>query len=671
MRVLKSISLLFCALFFSSGAVFAQDKYVIEVDATDKVINVDQLHLPGSTPLSDVLALIPELLNSSDLSVYYGQFDIQIEGISVDCAANSIVEHMHLSDLKSISISESPSASQQKNSSGGVINLSLNDAPDGFSGRASVNLSTASQYQPSAMLNYHKDKLTVRSWLMFDANTPGQKNEYRTMLTDHGTIYAIDTTGTRDISQMARVYADYSPTSRDAFQFRVWESSSSSDNFKYMQMVPTGENDSGGSNANKSFNISATAAYTHKFSNDHKAKVELGYLYMPQSGNDKRRNTLVVGGSPNRMVQTLSRAHQMDGKLSYSLPLIKSGDDVRLEMRTGTNMTYKTAGNEFSEKVNLAGGLMAPSHLDGDIVMKFPETSFFISPYVEFGGGWTKFKYKLNLKYQHFESTYGLEGEEGEESTRSNDLTGNLNFGWQMTPHQHLRLVFDRSVIRPSGWQMVPVLVYRPDKGSYVIGNPELHSSRLNSVNLDYITDLHANNSDMIINGSLGLIHTDGLISTVHDVIGMGSLLPFITYENAGSSNILKANLLFNIMNGPLMMSLSSNFFTKLQKAGENQDYNIYYNCSLGAVYRISRDWTLASELAYNSPVYQPSVEHSPALNGSLRISKVWDKLESYAVVTNILHKARWEVTKSSELTTYRYYDLYASSIILGFSYHF
>lgn len=664
------LALIISALFLLGGTAAAQ-KYAYQVTATSKDINLDLLNLPGSTPLEDVLALLPEFLNNSDLSLSFGEYDIQIEGISVDCAANSIIRNMHLSDIQSISISESPSASQQKNSSGGVVNLKLNDAPDGFSGRASVNLSTSPLYQPSAILNYHKDKLTVRSWFMFDLYTPGPQNEYRTLVTDRGNIYAIDTAGTRTTSQMARIYADYTPTDKDKFQFRVWESTSTSDNYKYMQMISSGENDAGGSSANETRTVSATAAYTRKFTQGRNLKAELGYLYMPQYGKDIRRNTLNVGGDPSKDVQTLSRTNQLDGKLSYSFPLLKSGDEVRLEIKAGSNLTMKSIMNEFAEKSSLAGPLRIPSQVDGDYVMRYPESSLLLSPFIELGGGWPKLQYKANIKFQHLRTTSVHQAGANEISTHSNDLTGNLSVSWQLAPHQNLRLTLDESVLRPSNWQMIPVLIYRPDKGGYVMGNPDLLSSKLNSVNLNYVTDIQAKNSNICINASLGLIHTEGLINSVHDFVDMGSLLPYISYENSGDSDILKANLLFCLYNGPLMLTFSSNFFDKLQRVEEKKDYNMYYNFSLGALYRITDKWNLAGELVYNGPVFRPTVEHSASFNGILRVSKVWDKLESFLEVYNILHKARWEVTKSTDLTTYRYYDLFPSSVLLGFSYHF
>lgn len=668
-RVDKIIAVLLAAVLISGTA--AAQKYAYQVGVSSKDVNLDLLDLPGSTPLEDVLAMLPEFLGNSDLSLAFGQYDVQIEGISVDVAANAVLKHMHLSDLKSISISESPSASQQKNSSGGVINLKLNDVPDGFSGRASVNVSSRADYQPSAMLNYHKDKLTVRSWLMLDLARPGMQNEYRTLETMHGTIYAIDTTGTRSTSQMARIYADFNPTSQDAFQFRVWESTSSSDNYKYMRMLPTGENDAGGSSANETRTLSATAAYTHKFHNGHKFNTEWGYLYMPQYGLDQRRNTLNVSGDPSRSVQTLSRQHQVDGKISYSLPLVKSGDEVRLEMKAGANMTVKSIANEFTENSRLAGGLRMPSQIDGDFRMSYPESSFFVSPYIELGGGWPKLQYKANLKFQHLKTTSTPQGVPDDVYAFSNDLTGNFNIAWQMAPHHHLRLVMDRSIIRPSNWQMIPVLVYRPDKSGLVLGNPDLLSSKLNSVNLNYITDMKVKKSNMFVNVSAGLIYAEGLITPVHDVMALSSLMPYVTYENQGSSDIFKANILFCLTNGPLMLTFSSNFFDKLQKVNDGKDMNMYYNLSLGSVYRISDKWSLSAEMTYNNPVSTPAISYSPAFNGHMRISKVWNRLESYIVVVNVLHKTRCEVTTSPDLTTYRYYDLYPSSLFIGLSYHF
>lgn len=659
------------AILLLEGAAFAQEKYVYLVDVSDKTLNVGDLDLPGSTPLIDIIALIPELLKNADQTVGSVQYDILVEGISVDCAANSVLNHMHLSDIKSISVSESPAASQQKNGSGGVIDISLNDAPEGFSGRASVNAATSSDFRESAMLNFRKDKLTIRSWLMLDTSTPGFRHEYRTLSTDHGAVYCIDTTRTRSYYQMGRLYADYNPSSKDTFKFRFWESSQSSDNIKYMQMVPTGENDAGGSNKSRSATVSATLSYTHDFSQGHSISAQFDYLYLPEYGVDERRNPFNIDAEPSRKVETLTHGHNWLGALSYKVPLIVKDGKNLLNFKTGVNLTAKSAENEYSEKVNFASLMLIPSNLSGDIVTRLPERSLYISPYIEFGGGGDKLKYKASARYQHYESTTDPGGGDKTRTTFKNDITGNLSVGWQMTPHQHLRLILDHGIIRPSNWQMYPLLVYRPDKSCYIIGNPELHSSTLNSINLNYITDFQIRNSNFVVNGSAGLIHADGLLSSTYGTKNVGMLLPYMSYENSGTSNILKADFLCSLINGPLTLSLAANFFDKLQKTDADRDYRIYYNCAFGSSYRITPDWTLFAELMYNSPVLMPTIESGSCLYGNLRVSKTWERLEAFAVVTNILHKARWEVAKSAVITTYRYYDLYPSSIILGFSYLF
>lgn len=670
MRVHRSIILILCAILLSAGTASAQ-KYMYEVSITDKSINLNLLNLPGSTPLEDVLAMLPEFL-APDLSLAFGQYDIQIEGISVDCAANSIIKNMHLSDLKSITISENPSASQQKNSSGGVIDLKLNDVPDGLNGRVSMNLSSTAEYQPSAIINFHKDKLTVRSWLMFDQYSPRTQHEYRTLDSEHGVFYAIDTTRSRNTSQMVRIYADYAAGANDDFQFRVWESTGSSVDRKFMQMLPYGLSDAGGSSASKANNLAVNTTYTHRTAHGDTLKLKFGHLYMPQYGNDKRRNTLNVDGEPSRTVQTLSHTHQTDAELSYAFPLIKSGDMTRMVVKAGSNLTLISANNEYTEEVSLSRLLAIPSHIDGDIQTSYPESSLFVSPYLEIDGIWKKFRYKVNLKYQHLRNTaFQQDGGADDIYTHRNELTGNLNFAWQMTPHQHLRLVLDRSIIQPSSWQMLPILFYRPDMGSYVMGSTDLSSSSLNSINLNYVTDQQVRNSNILVNAALGLIHADGLISPVHNVYVKDSQIPYISYENSGTSNILKANLLCCLRNGPLMLTFSSSVFDKLQWAKGQEDYKVYYNLSAGAVYSINGQWTLAGEMTFNKPVSSQTVLFSPVLNGALRVSKAWKKLESFIAVTNIMHNSRREVTISPELTTYRYYDIYPSSLTLGMSYHF
>lgn len=675
MRISKIIATLSAAIVCSMGigggrVAHAQQEYTYQVSVAEETVNVAGLDLPGSTPLIDVLALVPELLKNADQTVSAGQYDILVEGISVDCAANSVVSHLHLSDVKSISISDSPTASQQRNGSGGVINISLINVPEGWSGRASMVASSAANFHESAMVNFRKDKLTVRSWLMADTSVPGFKNEFRTLDTDHGEIYRVDTVRNRSNYQMGRLFADYNPTSRDALKFRFWESTLRSDNIKHMQAVPTGESDAGGDSESMSTTVSATLAYAHSFAKGATLNAEIDYSYQPEYGMETRRNALKLDGEPMRKVESLVHGHNWTGLLAFGTPLVKSGDKVLLEFKTGLNVTAKSAANEYSEKVNLASPLVMPSSLDGNVVTNLSDRSLYASPYMEFGGGAAKLKYKASVRYQRYRSNMKTEGSEAEKSVQ-NDVTCNLSLGWQLAEHHLLRLVFDRGIIRPSNWQLYPLCVYRPDKNGLIIGNPDLVSSVLNSANINYVTDFRKGGSTYLINGSLGLVHTEGLINAIHGVINSGSLLPYTSYTNEGSSNILKADLMFSFKNGPLMLTFASNFYDKLQNVEEEKDYRMYYNCSFSSTYRIGSDWTLFGELIFNSPIKMPTIGYNSYLNGDLRISKTWTRLEAYAAVTDILHKSRREVTKNSVMTSYRYYDLNASSVVLGLSYKF
>lgn len=669
MKTLRTITAVVVALLMLEGAGHAQQQYTYQVSVSDKTVNLAGLDLPGTTPLVDVLVLIPELLKNDDQSISSGQYDILVEGISVDCAANSVLSHLHLSDVKSIAISDSPTASQQRNGSGGVINITLKEVSEGLSGRASVNATTTANFHESAMLNYKKDKLTVRSWFMVDTSIPGFENEYRTLDTDNGRIYRIDTTRTHSNYQMGRILADYNPTAKDAIKLRVWESTQNAESIKNMQVVPTGENDSGGKNNSKSTTVSATLAYAHSFAPDKTLSAQFDYTWLPGRGSDQRRNPMWVNGEPSRKVETLNRVNNWTGAISYGMPVIKKEEKTILDFRTGVNLTVKDTYNEYSEKLNLASMLTRPS-LDGDVVVKQNANSFYLSPYLELGGGWSRLKYKANIRYQYYQSSAIPIGEDDKVTSYRPAVTGNLSIGWQM-PHQHIRLVFDRGIIRPSDWQMFPLLVYRPDEAIHILGNPQLAPSTLNSINLNYIADLHKGQSTFVINGSVGYVRANGLINPVYGVTNIGMMISYKSFDNTGFSDILKADLLCSYTNGPLMLALTTNFYHKHQKAGDKKDFRTYLNSSFCASYRISNDWTAFAELVYNSPVKMPTIDHSAYVSGDLRLSKSWARLEAFAAVTDILHKSRREVTKTSYMTTYRYYDLNATAVTLGLTYKF
>lgn len=665
MRVIAVIA----ATFILEGALSAQQQYTYQADVTEKTVTVEGLDFPGTTPLLDVLSLIPEYLGNSNSTVSTGQYDILIEGISVNSAASSVLSHLQLSDVKAISISDSPTASQQRNGSGGVINISLIDVPEGLSGRTSVHAISSGRATESAMVNYRKEKFTVRSWILVDNSFPGYKNEFRTLETDHGTVTRTDTTRARSNFQMCRIMADYNPTSKDAVRFRFWESSQGTENVKLMKMIPSGESDSGGRNKSNSASVSTTLAYSHSFTKDISFSAQADYSYGPGYSRDERRNPFNIKGDPAKIVETLNRGHNWNGSLSFGMPVIKSEDNVIMNFRTGANLTARKSDNEYSEKFYLAA-LMLPSSLDGDVVTEQPWRSLYLSPYIELGGGWPKLKYSASLRYQNMRNTTGGGNVGKKETTENRDLTYNFSLNWQL-PHQNLRLIFDRGIIRPSDWQMNPMLIYRPDQDSYIIGNPDLVSSKLNSVNLNYIANVRKGERAFIFNSSLGFVHADALINSTSGITETGVPIAYTSFENSGLSNILKADMLCSYDNGPMTVSLASNFYHKLQKVNDDRSSRTYYNVAFGLSRRFRHDWTACTELVFNSPIKTQSFEFSPCVFGNFNLSKSWKRVEVFAGVSGLLQKHLTEVTISDDLTTDREYGQKSTSVFLGFSFRF
>jgi len=139
------------------GVVLGQSQYLLEVKEGDKIIHIDELRLPSSATLEDVIYLLPELLGRPSY-VVLNNYDIEIEGFSIGGSKDIVLSNIYASRIKEIKISESPANSYNNNGQGGTVKIALQTPDEGVSGNADLSANTTWNVMPSAQLDYKNKK---------------------------------------------------------------------------------------------------------------------------------------------------------------------------------------------------------------------------------------------------------------------------------------------------------------------------------------------------------------------------------------------------------------------------------------------------------------------------------------------------------------------------------
>lgn len=421
---------LIALLILCGSAAVAQNGYILEVSGDSKTIYVDRLNMPRTCTIAEMLSVLPELLGRPSVS-QYENYDVQVNGFSLGMSADSILEQTTLANVEKITISESAVSSFQNNGQGGSINVTMKAPAEGFAGSADLGLSTVTDIMPVAQAAFTKGKWSVYALVAAENFHPA---DYKVSEYNHEPPGSTTNNITKNLSgnEMARFYIRFRPTDKDELNFRASQSYTKVLNniFQEEPSITTSRDES-----STDLNVTANVKYTHTFTPGSSIKAELNFSHNPTTSNSANPSV--------REIDNSTRRGTLSGKLEYATGLLPTDSPQRLNLTLGVNGNGSTDRTVSEETMHIFG------------LSKYPHNVYttgstvFVSPYTKLSFSTKRLKIDLSAEFQHY--MYSNKADDGSPfKTNQNSFTGKIITGWQITEHQHLRLILDRKLKRPS-----------------------------------------------------------------------------------------------------------------------------------------------------------------------------------------------------------------------------
>lgn len=610
---MKKLFLCISAAFFLSYGAFAQNDYALFIENDKKILYTDRFNLPESATIIEALSILPELLSRSNESILTN-YNVKIDGFSLGASYEGTLSQIRLGQVQKIEVSESPIDSYNSNGVGGSINIILKPLDDGFSGEAALSAYSLFEVKPMVNLGYRKNVFTVRGIAEFDHYRPHDLNSYTQGYVDGKEVpySTTDSTDRKYTSETVRILMEYRPTERDEFKLRLSEHYAWDDK---NQFTDTKQGDVS-TKADKLFNgtklsIDANTRFKHTFTSGSKFLLEATYSYTPAENNTRF--------SDHRTIGTDNLKNSISGKLEYEHHFRTARPDNFTRLFLGANLNNTTTEKYY--------GLRYDSSPDQEVNINSVIHTWFISPYAKIdvkAGNW---RLKAEAEYQNF-NYYVRGGTDNKKyDTRRGDLTGKIMAGWQINSNNHLQLIFDRKLQRPSGSMLYPYLTFNPDYNRYEYGNTDLIPMTINELSLNYITNFTRGVHSFVFNGKVSYMNVNDLLTPSQ----FTDQTTYTKYLNKGVNNIISGQVtaiyrissLFNL-------SLTGNVYNNHKNVDETVDDYTYCNLSVFPSFTFRRNWGVSSRLTYYSPVTTRDSEIGAATTLSLTVSKSWNRFSAY-----------------------------------------
>ncbi len=578
-------------------------KAILKVNSGNKAIQVDKLNLPASTPVKDVLAYLPELVNRKN-DYIAANYDIQIEGISVGDARDATLSQLHIADVKVIEVNENSLNSVTTFGQGGSINIILKESDKNISGSATLDAAYVPDYVGGILLNHKTEKWSVKAF----GNVEYYKPEaFKETMGTPGYDDEFTEAKQRFFSESAQISARYQPTETDVFKFHFsnvildqkkntnyWGNS-----YQYKEDVTI-----------NTCNINTMAEYSHQFHNKSKLSAFLRYSYVPET---VLRNMNFPGETVvnNYMTDYNMKAHNLYFKCDYSHPLLNVSEEKKLALNTGLHATVRNSNNDAIRIMENYGSAKLSN-----------EKNYFLRPYVALDGRYKSLSFTGMADFQYFHYKIGM-NDNTDFSTVENNVTGMANVMWTINKRNSLRLSFNHTISRPSGPQLFPYMISDPLESVMIQGNPELRPYKIDNIDLDYILNLSTSDHTLTFNLGADYSYAHDLIKTYSDNIpDMDQIAT--CYTNYGSFHIYRGDLMAYFSKGVFSVSLTTNFYLGYDAEGEGEDDFTHFNISLTPSLNFKSGWNASASIYYNSKIENRYYVGGDLCYANFRIGKTW-----------------------------------------------
>ncbi|MBP9998173.1 MAG: TonB-dependent receptor [Bacteroidales bacterium] len=581
--------LLVLCLLLGSARLSAQDKYMIHFEPDKKIIYTELLGMPDHTLVTDVLHLLPELINRGDLA--FEKFDLQYDGKSIGESRDVILSQIRIADVEKIEISTSAVATHANNGQSGSINIVPAKKKEGLHGMAFLEGDLFWGIMPGVNLTYKKNKAEFGAMVNLEGMKTGQDRSF-VETGPYMNRISMESTENRYFQQTAKIDFHYTFSEKD--EIKAWLVESSGD-YKVrtisdftkstdmsevfgpgMALVEKGTDTT--LTRSQGLILEMNTEYQHHFTKNN--KLTLNADWSTRSGE---------GYAMNDAPYKISTQAKMEARIF--------GDDARyINLKTGISTNY----DHFSSPISNGHGL-------------------FVSPSAELQYRQRSLSVNAAAQFQYYDKVFHASNANANFNSTDHDFTSHLNMVWSMAQDHALKINLSRNIIRPADQMLYPGFTYYPSSQKWVKGDPSLSNAYIHSLEMNYIHEWARREHKMVMNFGVGYdlargIHEeDTRIQTEEPYI-------YSIYCNTGKSNIVKGNMMLIYKYQAMTMSFAGNVFFNSNENIASQ--RPFYNLSISPVFNFHNRWTLTGRILYNSAIQRENSVLGECLFTQAKISK-------------------------------------------------
>lgn len=624
------LTVIFSLLFFASGQTGA---YEVEIDVEKKIYHISELGLPGEMSLINFLSTIPELADRND-DTFLSRYDIKLDDKVVSESKDAFLLNTRLREIECIEIDTSPSEAQIKNGISGSINVVPIPITKGFNGDANVSAFT-SGVMPTMNFRYSDGaKFEARADFDFDIYYPA-KLSYKEIYDEKTTVSGVDTTKERFFGQLARFYAKWKISEKDALRVWLWQ------DYSYERM-----------------SVYSGRTITEDMSSVFGPGMQRSTEEFSSSESLSKKLALACFVDYKRQLKTGELSAKADYHFKSAFP--GKSDEFNSELKSVTKF-------DLREKRRLNMEVVLNSSVNSN--REINDRLYYISPNIKFKYTDERIQAILKGRYKGYSRAFSADG--GRDFNGwSQDWTAEANLFWQIVDHHALRLKLIRSTGIAANNLVYPELTLDKGAGVWKKGNPNLKGPLTNSATLEYITDWSNGPHRLVFNIGTELNFVDRMIKN-QILYDKDRRINYLYPTNSASSRVADLCAMLRYSYGVFSITAGGNLFYNMEYALIDRLNASYFNIQLSPSLQLKHNWLLSANFIYNSKVYNQdfTIGDSSLLN--LRVSKSLNNWTFYMVVEDVFDDISTDIETSGAKTTYTTYDPYKRQLCLGVNFHF
>lgn len=344
--ILKNIFILIIPLLGCYYTTLAQTDSTSNEEPFVKFINgskhiyLNKLDFSPNMTILELLQLFPEMTTRGSNDVL-NNYTIIMEDNSLGIIRDEILYQMTIGELKEIIICDNPSAAYDNNGVGGTIELIPKDLSNGLSGNVQLDVATLQDVLFSTNINHKKNNLVIRSFIKGEYYNFTDFTRHRSFFNSTLTLDHSNYINPVGGSELAKISVEYTPSSKDAISFSLWENfrMETQNSYEISHDLLVGYYFD--TSRTRSVGTLAKFNYTHLFSPYHKIQYFANYSFSNQWNNY------------NISDFKYDISHQLSSGLQYIADFIHL-EKHHLQMVTGLNFSYlkNLLGKPFKPQFN-------------------------------------------------------------------------------------------------------------------------------------------------------------------------------------------------------------------------------------------------------------------------------------------------------------------------------